>query len=110
MNRHRPADRRPRKAPDMTRRTRALSLIAAVALLGTGLLVTTSASATQTTNGIAAATPTPISQGRPVLASSTRSGFPATNAVDGKTTTRWASGPSVTQWLALDLGLTGTID
>jgi F5/8 type C domain/Glycosyl hydrolase family 79 C-terminal beta domain len=46
-----------------------------------------------------------ISQGRPVLASSVSGTFAAANAVDGKTTTRWASATSADpQWIRIDLG------
>jgi hypothetical protein len=46
-----------------------------------------------------------LSQGRPVTASSTENaGTPATNAVDGNTTTRWSSAFSDPQWIQVDLG------
>ncbi|GAB3931362.1 discoidin domain-containing protein [Kribbella albertanoniae] len=47
-----------------------------------------------------------LSRGQPVLASSLEDGtFPAENAVDGNTTTRWASMEGVDpQWLWVDLG------
>jgi hypothetical protein len=77
-----------------------LSFAAAAVLLGTGLGLATAASAAQV--------PTPdevlLSQGKPVTASSTRSGFPARNVVDGKTSTRWLSRTGGTQWVAVDLG------
>jgi len=52
-----------------------------------------------------------ISQGKPVTASSTENAaFPAVNAVDGNTGTRWASAFSDPQWIQIDLGATASID
>jgi beta-glucanase (GH16 family) len=46
-----------------------------------------------------------LSQGRPATASSLENGsFPAADAVDGNTGTRWSSGFSDPQWLEVDLG------
>src|SRR5687768_3461327 len=46
-----------------------------------------------------------LSQGRPVVASSTENaGTVAANAVDGNTGTRWSSAFSVPQWIYVDLG------
>jgi hypothetical protein len=51
-----------------------------------------------------------LSQGQPATASSLEgAGFPASNAVDGNTTTRWSSAFSDPQWLQVDLGATHTI-
>jgi fibronectin type 3 domain-containing protein len=51
-----------------------------------------------------------LSQGRPATASSTESAsYPATNAVDGNTATRWSSAFSDPQWLEVDLGATHAI-
>ncbi|MBN1313301.1 MAG: carbohydrate-binding protein [Anaerolineae bacterium] len=62
-------------------------------------------------------TPTPVSGGsnlalnRPVTASSTENNsYPAGNAVDGSTSTRWSSAFSDPQWLRVDLGSTQTIN
>lgn len=81
-------------------RTLSLCFAAAAVLLGTGLGLATAAGAAQV--------PTPtevlLSQGKPASASSTRSGFPAANTVDGKTTTRWLSRSGGTQWVSVDLG------
>jgi hypothetical protein len=59
----------------------------------------------------AAPTPTPtgapvlLSQGHSVTASSTNNTtFPATNAVDGATGTRWESAYADPQWIFVDLG------
>jgi beta-glucanase (GH16 family) len=53
---------------------------------------------------------TNIAQGRPTTASSVENGsFPAANATDGNTGTRWSSGFSDPQWLQVDLGATHTI-
>src|SRR6202049_1368458 len=46
-----------------------------------------------------------LSQGQPATASSVENaGFPASNAVDGNTGTRWSSAFSDPQWLQVDLG------
>ncbi|MEV4758635.1 discoidin domain-containing protein [Micromonospora sp. NPDC049559] len=56
----------------------------------------------------AEAAETPVSQGKPVTASSTESeiAFPASAAVDGNAGTRWSSGFTDPQWLQVDLGAT----
>jgi hypothetical protein len=52
-----------------------------------------------------------LSQGQPTTASSVESAsFPASNATDGNTGTRWSSGFSDPQWLEVDLGATHTVD
>src|SRR5438067_11659545 len=85
----------------MSVRPRALGLVAAVALLSSGLLTTSSAGA---------AAPTPLSQGRPVIASSSGGCCPAGNAVDGNSRTRWASAPGPgPQWIDVDLGLVAQV-
>jgi hypothetical protein len=74
---------------------------AAAALLTTALLVT--ANRADAADGL-------LSQGRPATASSTESSaFPASNAVDGNTGTRWSSAFSDPQWLQVDLGATATV-
>jgi hypothetical protein len=52
-----------------------------------------------------------LSQGRPATASSVESSsLPASNAVDGKTNTRWASKEgSDPQWISVDLGTRSTV-
>jgi len=51
-----------------------------------------------------------LSQDRPTYASSLENGGTAANAaVDGNTTTRWASQPSDAQWLEVDLGFAANI-
>jgi hypothetical protein len=51
-----------------------------------------------------------LSQGKPATASSTESAaFPASNAVDGNSGTRWSSAFSDPQWLQIDLGAPATI-
>ena len=58
----------------------------------------------------AAAALTLLSQGEPATASSTENGsFPASNAVDGNTGTRWSSAFSDPQWLQVDLGSSASI-
>src|SRR5262249_9552992 len=47
---------------------------------------------------------------KPAVASSPENaGFPASNAVDGNTGTRWSSAFSDPQWIQVDLGATATI-
>ncbi|WNI19042.1 discoidin domain-containing protein [Actinacidiphila sp. ITFR-21] len=51
-----------------------------------------------------------LSQGRPATASSTEgAGYPASAAVDGSATTRWASAWSDPQWVQIDLGASSTL-
>ena len=51
-----------------------------------------------------------LSQGMPATASSTENAsFPASNAVDGNTSTRWSSAFSDPQWLQVDLGASASI-
>ena len=58
----------------------------------------------------AAAASTLLSQGEPATASSTENGsFPASNAVDGNTGTRWSSAFSDPQWLQVNLGSSASI-
>jgi hypothetical protein len=53
---------------------------------------------------------TDAAQGRPATASSLENAtFPASNAVDGNTATRWSSAFSDPQWLQVDLGSSQTI-
>ena len=60
--------------------------------------------------GRAAAASTLLSQGQPATASSTENAaYPASDAVDGNTGTRWSSAFSDPQWLQVDLGATATI-
>ena len=60
--------------------------------------------------GRAAAASTLLSQGQPATASSTESAaYPASDAVDGNTGTRWSSAFSDPQWLQVDLGATASI-
>jgi chitosanase len=53
-----------------------------------------------------------LSKNRPVLVSSVKSAdYPAADAVDGDTVSRWASaGGAGTQWLRIDLGAAQTVD
>ncbi|HKD98367.1 MAG TPA: discoidin domain-containing protein [Micromonosporaceae bacterium] len=51
-----------------------------------------------------------LSQGHPATASSLENAtFPASNAVDGNTGTRWSSAFSDPQWISVDLGATHTV-
>jgi len=47
-----------------------------------------------------------LAAGKTVTASSVQAGYPASNAVDGDATTRWASSWADNQWLKVDLGAT----
>jgi glucose/arabinose dehydrogenase len=52
-----------------------------------------------------------LSQGKPATSSSTENAtFPASNAVDGNTGTRWSSAFGDPQWITVDLGATAQID
>jgi hypothetical protein len=56
------------------------------------------------------AAPTLLSQGKPTTASSLESAaYPASNATDGNTGTRWSSAFSDPQWLQVDLGQSASI-
>jgi len=60
--------------------------------------------------GRASAAATLLSQGQPATASSTENAsFPAANAVDGNTSTRWSSAFSDPQWIQVDLGASASI-
>jgi hypothetical protein len=88
------------------RRRRPLLL---TAVLGAVLVLLVAAYAA-VTMGSAHAADTLLSQGKPATASSTENAtFPASNAVDGNTGTRWSSAFSDAQWLQVDLGTTATI-
>ncbi|MEU8663890.1 discoidin domain-containing protein, partial [Actinoplanes philippinensis] len=87
--------------PKLRRRGRVVLSAALAAALGI-----TVASVTST----ASAADLPLSQGKPATASSVESAaFPASNAVDGNTGTRWSSTFADPQWLQVDLGSTQTI-
>jgi len=58
---------------------------------------------------LAAQGQTLLSQGRPVVASSTQAPFVAADAVDGNTGTRWSSNFTNNEWIYVDLGATTTI-
>jgi beta-glucanase (GH16 family) len=61
-------------------------------------------------NGTPPGGSTLLSQGRPTTASSTENAtFPAANATDGNTGTRWSSAFSDPQWIRVDLGATHTV-
>jgi hypothetical protein len=52
---------------------------------------------------VLAAPLTNLALNKPVFVSSTQSGYPASNAVDGNVTTRWGSAFSDPQWIYVDL-------
>ncbi len=75
-------------------------------LLAVGLAVYALAGPTTSAH----AADTLLSQGKPATTSSTEgAGYPAGAAVDGSTTTRWASAWADPQWLQVDLGATSTV-
>jgi hypothetical protein len=81
---------------------RSLVAAAAVAVTTAGLLTAVSMEAN--------AAPTLLSQGKPTTASSLESAsYPASNATDGNTGTRWSSAFSDPQWLEVDLGAPASI-
>lgn len=95
-----------RVVPPAGVRRRRLSLAVLISALVT--LLSTSLPAV---TGQASAAEIPLSQGRPVSASSTENAAaPASAAVDGNGGTRWASAFSDPQWLQVDLGATATIN
>ncbi|MEV8515440.1 peroxidase family protein [Dactylosporangium sp. NPDC051484] len=80
------------------RRPRRLAALVTTVALAAGTLVAGWA-------GPARAAGVPLSQGRPVVASSAENaGTPASAAVDGDSGTRWSSAFSDPQWLRVDLG------
>ncbi|HEX6471500.1 MAG TPA: discoidin domain-containing protein [Streptosporangiaceae bacterium] len=97
------------------RRTRHAAILVAAAVLALGLVAAPAGTAiagtamTGTTVAAAAAAAdcgtANAAQGRPATASSSESAaFPAGNAVDGNTGTRWSSAFGDPQWIQVDLG------
>src|SRR6266851_5393432 len=83
-------------------RPRVIAIAVAALALVAGLLGTTALTAS--------AASTLLSQGQPATASSVENAtFPASNAVDGNTGTRWSSAFSDPQWLQVDLGASASI-
>jgi hypothetical protein len=83
-------------------RIRALVAATVVTVVTAGLLTAVSLQAN--------AAATLLSQGKPTTASSLEnSTFPASNATDGNTGTRWSSAFSDPQWLEVDLGTTASV-
>ncbi|WP_414639706.1 discoidin domain-containing protein [Actinocrinis sp.] len=79
----------------------AAAVVAALSLTVYALVASTTA---------AHAAPTLLSQGQPTTASSLESAaYPASNATDGNTGTRWSSAFSDPQWLQVDLGQSASI-
>ena len=52
---------------------------------------------------------TNLATGKTATASSTQSGYPASNTVDGSLTSRWASSYADNQWLRVDLGASKSV-
>src|ERR1700730_11229116 len=83
-------------------RPRVIAIAVAALALVAGLLGTTALTAS--------AASTLLSQGQPTTASSVENAtFPASNATDGNTATRWSSAFSDPQWLQVDLGGTASV-
>jgi hypothetical protein len=88
--------------PRRRSRVRVLVAAAVVAVTTAGLLTAVSMEAN--------AAPTLLSQGKPTTASSLENAtFPASNATDGNTGTRWSSAFSDPQWIEVDLGASASI-
>jgi hypothetical protein len=84
-------------------RQRRIWVFGAVAALAAAMLTASPANR-------ASAAATLLSQGHPATASSVESAsYPAADAVDGNTATRWSSAFSDPQWLQVDLGATASI-
>ncbi|MET9618925.1 DUF1996 domain-containing protein [Kitasatospora indigofera] len=98
----RPPSRARSHSASGTLRRRLTGLVAAVVTAGALLTGTT---------GQAQAVDTPLSQGRPVTASSVENaGYPAGLAVDGNGGTRWSSAAADNQWIRVDLGANSAIN
>ena len=81
-----------------------------ISVLGMVLALTAALALVVVPSSRAAAASTLLSQGQPATASSTENAsFPASNAVDGNTGTRWSSAFADPQWLQVDLGSSQTI-
>jgi hypothetical protein len=92
-------------------RRNVLTVFASIFSLVTGLLVavTLNASTASTANAASCGT-TNLALNQPTTASSEQSAsFPAPDATDGNTGTRWSSAFSDPQWLEVDLGSTQSI-
>ena len=84
-----------------------IAILASATLVLTGLL---GAAAVVPQANAATCGTTNVALNRPATASSLEnSSFPASNAVDGNTGTRWSSAFSDPQWLEVDLGSTQSI-
>ncbi len=84
-------------------RRRAWSIVVVMALAAALALVAGPASRASAASAL-------LSQGQPATASSVENGsYPASNAVDGNTSTRWSSAFSDPQWIQVDLGASASI-
>ncbi len=100
---------RARPAPASARGLRRLVSLLAIAVLAASALVSSVALGTPKAEAATCGT-TNIAQGKTATASSTENAsFPAANAVDGNTGTRWSSAFSDPQWLEVDLGSSQSI-
>src|SRR5581483_2374723 len=86
-----------------------VAIVAAVAAVAASVTPVRTASAHPAVARAALAS-TLLSQGKPATASSTESAsYPAADAVDGNTGTRWSSAFSDPQWIYVDLGASASI-
>ncbi|WP_435744264.1 cellulase family glycosylhydrolase [Microbacterium sp. PMB16] len=87
------------------------TLAGLAALLAAAALILPAAASAQTVGAVTTQADTLISQGRPATASTTEgSAYAAAKAVDGSTTTRWASAEgNAAQWITVDLGAGATV-
>lgn len=90
-------------APLRTRSRPVTALIALATTIGLALTLLTATASPAAASDL-------LSQGKPVISSSSENAStPASAAVDGNTATRWSSRFSDPQWLTVDLGATATI-
>jgi F5/8 type C domain-containing protein/putative Ig domain-containing protein len=95
--------------PDRSRARRATSLLAGAALILSALVSGASLAVAPSAKAATCAT-TNVALNKTATSSSTESAsFPAANAVDGNTGTRWSSAFADPQWLEVDLGSSQSI-
>ena len=89
---------------------RAALVLLAVAVVAGGAMLLGPAANAAVTPATVAPSVTLLSQHHPVTASSSGGCCPAKNAVDGKTSTRWASAAGIDpQWIVVDLGTVAAV-
>jgi glucose/arabinose dehydrogenase len=86
-------------------RRKGFAVLASTSTVIFAMLLVVAVSAVNTNNRAAAAADVLLSRNKPVVASSSGGCCPPKNAVDGNSTTRWASGAGKDpQWIYVDLG------